>query len=221
MTEAPGYQRTLGDRIGADAGLERGAALAGCVLFLPFAVIGYLIGVRVGAGGTMRLVIAIASGAVGGAIVRWVALTISRSSGSAFASFIAPSGGTTPYEQTFSYQESLAARGDVNGALASYEEIIARGGEPNEVRLRCAEVRMQHRIGLPRAVELLRAIQRSPAASPDRRLHASQRLIDVYQVLLRDDGKMMAELRRLIDEHPRAPAAAHARAALARMKAER
>ena len=46
-------------------------------------------------------------------------------SGAVMKAFTLPSGNSTPYEEQFSYQEAMAARGDVDGALESFESIIA------------------------------------------------------------------------------------------------
>ena len=59
-----------------------------------------------------------------GAVVSGVSLALSAGAGAGWHHVMA-SGASTPYEEQFSYQDSLVMRGQVADALASYEAIIA------------------------------------------------------------------------------------------------
>lgn len=134
---------------------------------------------------------------------------------------LALSGASTPYEEQFSYQQSLVMQGKVVEALASFEEIMAAAPQAIEPRLRAAELYGQNREGARRAAELLREAQRIPSIPPGRDIYATNRLVDLLIGPLRDPGRAVVELRKLIDRYPTSTAAAHARDAIARIKRER
>lgn len=131
---------------------------------------------------------------------------------------VAMSGASTPYEEQFSYQQSLVMQGKVDEALASFEEMIAATPDAIEPRIRAAELYSQNREGARRAAELLRQAQRIPSIAPGRDIYATNRLVDLLTGPLRDPGRAVVELRKLIDRYPTSTAAAHARDVLARIK---
>jgi hypothetical protein len=45
--------------------------------------------------------------------------------GAAALAIVFPDGSHTPYEEQYSYEEPLAARGDLPAALEAYERVIA------------------------------------------------------------------------------------------------
>jgi hypothetical protein len=128
------------------------------------------------------------------------------------------------YASGFSYEDSLAIRGDVAGALQSFEETIVAtpitAPTGIEVRVRAAEMYMRPKGNPRRAAELFRAVQRVPDLPANRDLYVSNRLVDLYLGPLRDEGRAMVELRRLIDRYPGTETAAGARAAIGRMKTQ-
>jgi hypothetical protein len=129
-----------------------------------------------------------------------------------------PTGASVPYEEQFSYQDSLVARGDVEGALASYEAIITERPDLPLPRLRAAELHARAGHSPERAAVLFRSVRDMPAATPHDSLYASNRLIDLYEGPLNDPGRTLVELRRIIERYPGTQAAGAARAALARLK---
>lgn len=131
---------------------------------------------------------------------------------------VALSGASTPYEEQFSYQQSLVMQGKVEEALASFEEMIAAAPDAVEPRIRAAELYAQNRESARRAAELLRQVQRIRSIAPGQDIYATNRLVDLLIGPLRDPGRAVVELRKLIDRHPTSTAAAHARDALARIK---
>src|SRR5829696_4298516 len=58
----------------------------------------------------------------------------------AFLRFVFPSGYSTPYEPTYSVEQSLAARGDRAGALEAYDEAMRLRPMDPEPRLQAAEL---------------------------------------------------------------------------------
>ncbi|MDB4880489.1 MAG: hypothetical protein JWL60_1935 [Gemmatimonadetes bacterium] len=131
----------------------------------------------------------------------------------------AATGTSTPYVAQFSREESLAARGDVAGALAAYEQVIAEHPHAIPPRMRAAEL-YATRGGNPlRAAELFREIRSVPGVTNRDAVYACSRLVDLYDGALDDPGRALVELRRIVELYPGTPVAAHARAALPRLKA--
>ncbi len=130
------------------------------------------------------------------------------------------SGASTPYEEQYSYQQSLVMQGKVNEALASFEEAIARSPNDVELRVRAADLYAKEADGARRAGELLRETQKIPTISAGQDIYATNRLVDLLIGPLGEPRRALVELRRLIERYPTSGAAAHARAAIARLKKE-
>ena len=206
MTE---YKPTLFDRHGP-AALDRIRALAyGAMVFgLTFGALAVEMGVSVWTFAWSLLAAAATAG---------LATLFSKAAGDGWQQ-VAMSGASTPYEEQFSYQQSLVMQGKVNEALASFEDMIAAAPDAIEPRIRAAELYGQSREGARRAAELLREAQRIRSIAPGRDIYATNRLVDLLTGPLRDPGRAVVELRKLIDRYPTSTAAAHARDALARIK---
>jgi hypothetical protein len=187
-----------------------GSCMAGAFLFL----------VSLGDASGATMIALDAAGILGGAAAGRTLLAFSDGMGAAFRSFIQPSGGTCPYETDHSYQESLAMRGDVEGALESYGALIA--AQPSNVEARVKAAELCARSGRPAdAARLLVEVRRVPDVSRERDLYATSRLIDLLNGPLGDPGRALVELRRLADQHAGTREAEAARGAIARIKAER
>lgn len=156
---------------------------------------------------------------IAAAVTAGMAFLLSKAAGDGWHK-VAMSGASTPYEEQFSYQQSLVMQGKVTEALASFEDMIAAAPDAIEPRIRAAELYAQDREGSRRAAELLREAQRIPSIAPGRDIYATNRLVDLLTGPLRDPGRAVVELRKLIDRYPTTTAAAHAREALARIKRE-
>ena len=111
-------------------------------------------------------------------------------------------------------------QGKVVEALASFEDLIAAAPEAIEPRILAADLYAKDREGARRAAELFREAQRIRAIPPGRDIYVTNRLVDLLIGPLRDPGRAVVELRKLIERHPTSTAAAHARDALARIKRE-
>ena len=137
-----------------------------------------------------------------------------------FVSFLAPNRGTAPRETSYSQIQAMAARGDVEGALRAYEEVITADPGAVDASLRAADLYASSGRDPARAAALLTAVRRVPGLSVNRDLYATQRLIDLYDGALRQPHRSLTELRRIIERHPATREAAFARVALARRRAE-
>ena len=208
MTE---YKPTLFDRHGP-AALDRIRALGyGAMVFgLTFGALALEIGVSL-----WTLVYSLLAAAT----TACLAILLSKAAGGGWHR-VAMSGASTPYEEQFSYQQSLVMQGKIEEALASFENLIAASPGAIEPRIRAAELYGQQREGARRAAELLREAQRIPSITPGRDIYATNRLVDLLTGQLAEPGRALVELRRLIERYPSSTAAAHARDALARIKRE-
>lgn len=217
MSEPPRrYDKTLFDRLGPDAGLvikagSYGLLVAGIIVAaVPLAAGGGVSGIG------MLLTAAIAL--VAGVIVSLAGYLFGRASGRAFGVFVAPSGASTPYRREYSYQQSLAIRGHVGEALASYEELIAASPDDIEVRLQAAALYVQQGSNVARAEALYREARAIPSLQSSQDVFIAQRLIDLHLGALATPKRALVELRRLIERYPDSDIATRARETLARLK---
>lgn len=219
MKTSPEYKRTLFDKLGPEAadlfkvgswmvvpvtaGMFIGSALA---IRAELALAGIVLSALVGA-------------LLGGAGAALFVVSASRGAGEAFGSFLQPSGNRTPYERQYSYEDSLVMRGDVAGALTSYERIIAEASHEAQPRLRAAEVCLKS--GMKEQAEsYFRDVQRLPRLAAKDDVYASNRLVDLYRAWPGNETKALRELRRLIDTYPNTDVAARAREGLATLKGQ-
>jgi hypothetical protein len=208
--EPPPYRATLFDRHGPVAGNMLRAWSYGAMVFAIAISACLLIGHRLS---LVELVVS----AMLGAVVTGTTLGLSGMAGIGFH-HVMMSGASTPYEEQFSYQESLVVRGQVDEALASYEAIIAGRADAVAARLRAAALYAARGGNPQRAAELLREVLRMSALAARDDIAASNRLIELLAGPLNDPGRAMVELRRLMDRHPNTDTAARARLLLAELK---
>jgi hypothetical protein len=128
------------------------------------------------------------------------------------------SGASTPYTEQYSYQQSLVMKGEIDGALASFEAIISEKPRTVTARVKAAELYIKERKNHQRAFELFREIQRIPAVSAGDYVYATNRIVDLYVGPLNEPGKARVELRKLVEQFPTSPAAANARIALTELR---
>ena len=168
---------------------------------------------------TPAVVLATLVGAIlGGASAALFVVSISRGAGGAFGSFLQPSGSGS-YERQYSLEDSLLMRGDVAGALASYERVIADAPDQAQPRLRAAEVCFKSKMN-EKAESLFRGVQRLPHVAAKDDIYASHRLVDLYRTWPGNETKGLRELRRLIDTYPNTDVAARAREGLVSLKGQ-
>lgn len=206
------YRRTLFDRFGPEAGdflnAFRGAFIAG-------GLFGAYGGGRFASEHGFNPILGGLLGFVSVFVVTWCGIiAVSRLAGGSFSAFVAPQG---TYEETFSYEDSLLARGHYAGAIAAFEKHIAQGTGGVPVLLRAADLHAKHD-NPKRAAELYRMAQQAPKIAAESHMYATNRLIDLYMGPLSNADAAVSELRRLIAIHPSSDAAKHARAALVSLK---
>ncbi len=204
------YKPTLFDRQGA-AAADTVRAVAYGVMVLGIATSAWLLN-----GGRLSLAV-LGVFVVCGAVVTGVSMMLSGAAGAGWQRIMA-SGASTPYEEQFSYQDSLVMRGQVREALASYEAVIAEQPSAAAPRLRAAALYVSRGGDPSRAAALAREVQRIPGVAAKDDIAASNRLVELLSGPLGETGRAMVELRRLIDRHPGTDAAARARLTLAELK---
>ena len=203
------YRTTLYDRLGGRAPDALKASvwgavvslLAGAIVLLETASIFFALLATFGAFGFV----------VGGALL------VSEAAGEAAAAALQHDGSGTPSVPDYSYEKALAIRGDVAGALLSYERHMAEQPLAATPRLMAADLYARQSDHL-RAEALLRSVRGLATASQDDLMRASNRLIDLYLGPLDRPRDARIELRFLIEKFPGTQTAAHARTALARMR---
>lgn len=216
------YNRTLFDRHGPDAGTRITAAGYAVVVFALTSVMWYVLAThRLGLGGIRAASFTLVAALLSALFSYRMGLASAAAAGGVARAVTMPSGASTPYEDQFSYQESLAARGDVVGALESYEAVIEERPGAAAPRLKAAELYATGGKDPRRAAALFREVRDLPGASARDALYAAQRLVSLYDGPLGEPGRALVELRRLVERHPGTDVAAGALAAIARIKAER
>ena len=190
------------------------------MLFIPYFGIGMLLCLMYDVQGWVKIPISAAFAAPLAVASMFMATRFAGGAGQVIARIVAPSGSTTPYERTFSYQQALAIKGDVAGALESYEAVIAESPNEIEAHVQAAELYASN-ANPTRAIELFRAVRAIPMLSAARAIYVSNRLIDLYLGPASNDGRALVELRRLIELYPDSDTARRAREALGKLKAKR
>jgi tetratricopeptide (TPR) repeat protein len=211
------YQRTLFDKHGPEAAHfwkaasyllvpTLGGAAIGAAYFAHegFSNVGVVAGTFVGA-------------LLGGAGAGLLIASMSQGASRMFGEFIQPN--HSPYERQYSYEDALLMRGDVEGALASYDKIIAASPNDPQPRLRAAELCTKSKMR-EQAEAHYRAVQRLPRLAAKDDIYATNRLVDLYLAWPGRETKCLRELRRLIDTYPESDVAEHARAGLVNLKSQ-
>ncbi len=214
------YRRGVAERFGDDAQIAPTAMYAALVMTPVFGVVGFLLTELLHVPGAWTIPFSIGFGLLGGLIVMFGAMTVSRNTGKAVGSMVVPSGKSTPYQRQFSSQEALAAHGRVDEAIMAYESELQLRPNDLALLLKTVDLYLDQKVEPERAAELLRQVRRIDGAPPEKVLYASHRLVDLYLGPLHDRGRAIVELRVLIERFPGSQAAAFAREGLAKLKRE-
>jgi tetratricopeptide (TPR) repeat protein len=213
-----GYSRSLFDKRGPEAAHFLQIASSLIIPVVAGAFIGGALAVRKELSPAL-IVISVLGGSLVFALWWWFFVSrLSHGAGRAFGEFIQPSGAGS-YERQYSHEDALVMRGDVEGALASYEKIILTAPNDAQPRLRAAELYAKSKMR-ERAETLYRAVQRLPRVAPRDDIYASNRLVDLYLAWPGHETKGLSELRRLIDTYPETDVADRARAGLVNLKSQ-
>lgn len=212
------YKRTLFDRRGPEAAHFVRTVLSLIIPIVAGALIGGALTAQRGLAAGL-IVVAALGGSVVFAVWWWYFVTrVSHGAGRMFGEFIQPSGAGS-YERQYSHEDALVMRGDVEGALTSYERIILEAPDDAQPRIRAAELYAKSGVH-ERAEVLFRAVQRLPLVSRSDDIYASNRLVDLYLAWPGHETKGLRELRRLIDTYPETDVAERARAGLVNLKSQ-
>jgi hypothetical protein len=127
--------------------------------------------------------------------------------------------GLTPHRRSYSYIETMLARGETDAAAAEYAALAARGDAQAQAR-RAALLAGPLKLPEKARIELEEFREGRPLGAADD-IRIGVALADVYERGLGDPGRAMREIRRLLDLHPNARGLRHFRRTLAALKADR
>ncbi|MGH7562275.1 MAG: tetratricopeptide repeat protein [Gemmatimonadales bacterium] len=157
----------------------------------------------------------IAGGVAAGVVLGFViAGGVDRSAG-AMVGAITAAGNLTP-GRSFSYEESLVARGRVDEAREAYQAHLSRDPRDVDAFLALAALYRDH-LGAPERAIALYLEARRLALGPAREFAVANCLIDLYRAT-GQRGREMTELARFAERWDGSEPAARAREALRRMK---
>lgn len=213
-----GYKRTLFDRRGPEAAHFLQTVSSLIIPVVAGALIGGALAAQKGLSPAL-IVVSTLAGSLTFALWWWFFVTrVSHGAGKMFGEFIQPSAAGS-YERQYSHEDALVMRGDVEGALGSYEKIILEAPNDAQPRIRAADLYAKSGIR-ERAEILYRAVQRLPRVAPRDDIYASNRLVDLYLAWPGHETIGLRELRRLIDTYPETDVAKRARAGLVNLKSQ-
>jgi hypothetical protein len=212
------YRRTIFDRQGPEAVHFLRTVISLVIPIFAGALIGGALAWRRDFSAGL-IVLAALGGSIVLAVWWWYLVTrVSHGAGKMFGEFIQPSGSGS-YERQYSHEDALVMRGDVGGALSSYERMILERPNDAPPRIRAAE--LYAKSGMRERAELqFRAVQRIPRVARGDDIYASNRLVDLYLAWPGHETKGLRELRRLIDIYPETDVAERARAGLVNLKSQ-
>ena len=213
-----GYKRTVFDQRGPEAAHFLQAVSSLIIPIVAGALIAGALAVRNGYSAPL-VVVAAVGGSIVFAVWWWFFVTrTSHGAGKLFGAFLQPSGAGS-YERQYSHEDALVMRGDVEGALASYEEIILEAPTDPQPRIRAADLCAKSGLR-ERAETLYRSVQRLPRVAARDDIYASNRLVDLYLAWPGHEVNGLRELRRLVDTYPESDVAERARAGLVNLKSQ-
>jgi len=197
------------------------AIVHGLIVAGYFAPVCIVLGIFLGLSGWAMAALLVLGPAAAGAFAGWMSAAVAERAGRAAQRLYAPTGDTTPYQRTFSYQEAMAMRGDVAGALESYEALITELRDDAAVRMAAAHLYATKGRDPARAAALYREARLVATATRATEFAATNALIDLYRGAPADEGRMLTELRRLAERFAGTPPGEHARAELEARRALR
>lgn len=152
--------------------------------------------------------------AAAGAVVLWLVLS---TTGKVTDAMLHPGGsgmGPVPTSQA----EYFFRTGDLAESMKSFDALRETHGDTVELLRIEADLHLRRGGDPQRARDLLIRLRQAADVSRADELHASQRLIDLYFGPLKDEGRALVEMRRLVDRFPGTRDAEGARAELERRK---
>ncbi len=175
---------------------------------------------KAGLPGAPSFGVALAMGATLGGVIGYVVghVVMEGSEKVAESVYMPRAAGT--YTKTHSGIDAMEAKGDLRGAAAAWDNVsIEEPGNPWPL-IRAGELYFRKLDEPSLALDRFQLARKIPGIHPEQQRYAIQKIIDLYLGPLDDRGRALVELRRLIEEHPNTREAEHARAALAKLKAQ-
>lgn len=131
-----------------------------------------------------------------------------------------PSGDSTPGDKSLSHIEAMVARGEYEKAGLAYEREIAT--DPADF-WSCERLAMLARAQLKDPERAVRALRQAEQRVPEPRRRAGYALLalSVLRDDLRDQGRAIVELRRILATYPDIPNAGALRAEMDQMRSDR
>lgn len=203
------YRVTWSDRLGPDYGNTVRILVWGACMTVVAMLIGFLSASTSGATPLRAVVIGAGGGLVTGALITFGTLMVTNAGGKMAGRLLLPRGSSCPPPDEYSLQDAMVMRSDREGALRSYEELIAARPLDATVRIKAADLYVAS--DPRRAAELFRAGRGLNGND----IYATHRLVDLYLGPLDDERAARDELLRLIERHPGSRAADDARSSLA------
>lgn len=154
---------------------------------------------------------------LGGGIGKLLGVMVIDGAGRSARAIHAP-GGAGGYKHTYSEIDALEAKGAFLAAAEAWDDAARDAPSDAWPLIRAGEIRWRRLDDAPSALERFSRARERGERTPDLQLFAAQKVIDLYLGPLRDEGRAMVELRRLIERHPASREAEFARAALRRIK---
>lgn len=125
------------------------------------------------------------------------------------------------YAPQYSHIQALEAQDKFGEAFDAWMQVaVERPSNPSPL-LRAADLRLRQMHDPGTALELYERVRRMPGLSDETRRYASQKIIDIHLRPDGDHGRALVELRRFVESFPEGRETDGARAAIARLKAER
>jgi len=144
--------------------------------------------------------------------------TLFNKVGASVGAITVPSGGSTPSVAQHSNIEALVARGQYAQAAEAYRAVIA--AEPADLVAceKLGQLASQELKDYPLAIEAYREAERRQP-EPKRRAGYALLVAGIYRDNLKDTGRTLVELRRILARYPDLPNAARLRAEIDELKA--
>lgn len=191
--------------------------LVGAALAAGFALLAYIAGLQ---GIPHRLWTLPVAAVAGFFLAKLVGVMVFSGSGKAAQSIYMPAT-TGAWRATHSHIDAMQANGKHRAAADAWDHVAMTEPKNPWPLLRAGEIYYRE-LGEPgTALERFRLARDLPMIGPEQHLYASQKVIDLHLGPLRDEGRALVELRRLIEKHPDTPEAEGARAAIQGLKAAR
>lgn len=133
-------------------------------------------------------------------------------------SVLVPSGGSTPSVAQHSNIQALVARGEYGRAAEAYREVMARDPQDLLACEQLGQLALRELKDYPLAVAAYREAEKR-STEPRRQLGYAVLVAGICRDNLKDYGKAMVELRRILARYPDVPNAQRLRAEIDELKA--